>query len=173
MFEVPSNWRQQSLKLSCEESENFPHISRIVRHTARARQVQKNAAAAAAFYTVTSKSRPQQCVTNLRVSSSCGTLQRSPTKDREFWLLNSPPSVVSFEVIWTAVTVALRLRLELIFLHRCPPLTRSITEALKGAMYHFIHMAHLSVQPRERIGPMGEGVAVDMHIPTATPLCGS
>lgn len=102
------------------------------------------------LFTVTSKRGPQQCVTNLRVSSSCGTLQRNPTKDREFWLLNSPPSVVSFEVICTAVTVALRLRLELIFLHRCPPLTRSITEALKGAMYHFIHMAHLSVQPRER-----------------------
>ncbi len=57
------------------------------------------------------------CVTNLSVtlSSSGGTLRRSPTKDAEFWLLNSPPSAVTFKVTWTAVTVAFRLRLELIF----------------------------------------------------------
>lgn len=62
-------------------------------------EVQRNdAPTAVAFYTVTSKRGPQQCVGQILVSSSCGTLQRSPTKDMEFWLLNSPPSAVSFKV---------------------------------------------------------------------------
>lgn len=57
------------------------------------------------------------CVTNLSVTlrSSGGTLRGSLTKDGEYWLLNSPPSAVTFKVTWTAVTVAFRLRLELIF----------------------------------------------------------
>lgn len=43
-----------------------------------------------------------------------------------------------------------------LYMHSCPTLTRSITEALKEAMYHFIRMARRRVPPTVLSGPMGE-----------------